>query len=646
MRPFNGMYGSGWRKGLLVFIVYFYFLIFGEFAFLELAQRHGHTGLALDTLLAVLGAGGITGSVLTLVWPKRYQGMLAIGLGLCACGGFVAVRALGLGIFLLAGWVSGLGMGLATVSLVVLLARSKLRSTAMIIGWGTGLAYFCCNIPACLHATPESQTLWASLAALVGVLVVGLRYEDEAKNIPRKESQPWHYAIVIVWLMLLVWVDSAMFWVIGHNLDLRAVTWGMPALNWLIAITHLLGALVSGWLLQRGHWRGVLLAATVLLLGAGAILHQAEAPRFVVLIYAFGVSLYSVLLVFLPVYGLGATPLSASGKSSVLQRAVATFVVAGWIGSAMAIGMVQEVKEIPLGFLFAVTLIAGGLWFVLLPHTQRRFWPLLRQGMLLLLVGISVARVYHNETRWDASRSTDVANMVALGRRVYIEEGCIHCHSQYLREGTEDTRHWGAPTDLESTLKQRPPLIGNRRQGPDLSTVGLRRSRVWNELHLKEPRAVVPGSRMPSYAHLFSGESLRGRWLLDYLQSLDTVDDEHGSEMRAQWIPTSEAWQSASLERGRSFYMQHCIQCHGRKGRGDGMLSKAFIPSPRDLVREKWRYIPQDDWDALARVIRYGVPGTSMPGHETLAEIDIASLVLLVKDFRVQAPVAHARVTR
>lgn len=115
---------------------------------------------------------------------------------------------------------------------------------------------------------------------------------------------------------------------------------------------------------------------------------------------------------------------------------------------------------------------------------------------------------------------------VALGRAVYVSEGCLHCHSQYVRPVGLDTELWGPPTDPDQALAQRPVLIGNRRQGPDLANVGLRRDRTWNRLHLENPGSVSPGSRMPSYAHLFRAGDTRGEALLSYLEALqpDTAE--------------------------------------------------------------------------------------------------------------------------
>jgi len=110
--------------------------------------------------------------------------------------------------------------------------------------------------------------------------------------------------------------------------------------------------------------------------------------------------------------------------------------------------------------------------------------------------------------------------LVRRGREVYVAEGCIHCHSQYVRPGTGDVEGWGPARPLQELERQRPPLFGNRRQGPDLLNVGARRTPEWLRLQLQSPRSVVPGSRMPAYAHLFRAGRPEGEALLAYLLSL------------------------------------------------------------------------------------------------------------------------------
>ena len=111
-------------------------------------------------------------------------------------------------------------------------------------------------------------------------------------------------------------------------------------------------------------------------------------------------------------------------------------------------------------------------------------------------------------------------SLVQEGRRVYIAEGCIHCHSQYVRPGTVDEERYGEAQPLSQLERQRPPLFGNRRQGPDLMNVGSRRNAEGLRWQLMAPRTVMAGSRMPSYAHLFRTGQTKGEALVAYLLSL------------------------------------------------------------------------------------------------------------------------------
>jgi len=150
---------------------------------------------------------------------------------------------------------------------------------------------------------------------------------------------------------------------------------------------------------------------------------------------------------------------------------------------------------------------------------MRRRWVGYSLAGLVAGLGFSWS-LSREELNAPAERDLDA---VDRGRLVYIAEGCIHCHSQYVRpEGVgRDAELWGPPTSPERALEQRPVLIGNRRQGPDLANVGMRRPKEWNRLHLINPGRLVPGSRMPSFAHLFdSGNEDRGETLLAYLDSL------------------------------------------------------------------------------------------------------------------------------
>jgi len=180
-----------------------------------------------------------------------------------------------------------------------------------------------------------------------------------------------------------------------------------------------------------------------------------------------------------------------------------------------------------------------------------------------------------------------------------------------------------------------PPLHGVRRQGPDLANVANRRSASWQRLHLIDPRAVSPASRMPSYAHLFALAGGRGDDVVAYLGSLGaTTGPERFRDLQARPIQLDAA---ASPDRGRELFALYCARCHGRLGRGDGVLASAFAHQPGlDLGRGTFALVSFGPGigsfgEGLARVIRFGVPGTSMPGHEHLEDREVSALVAHVR---------------
>ena len=95
-------------------------------------------------------------------------------------------------------------------------------------------------------------------------------------------------------------------------------------------------------------------------------------------------------------------------------------------------------------------------------------------------------------------------------------------------------------------------------------------------------------------------------------------------------------------------YHSECAACHGVDGSGDGLAARFLFPRPRNLRSEPYRIVTTqnaiaDDRD-IARVIRRGLPGTSMPAFPELNEQEIAELVKTVNSFRqadLREPPAH-----
>ena len=70
------------------------------------------------------------------------------------------------------------------------------------------------------------------------------------------------------------------------------------------------------------------------------------------------------------------------------------------------------------------------------------------------------------------------SGMAERGRKIYVANGCVYCHSQQVRAdyaGSDIERKWGtrrsAPRDY---IFDRPVLLGVARMGPDLANVGKR----------------------------------------------------------------------------------------------------------------------------------------------------------------------------
>ncbi|MBY0507945.1 MAG: cbb3-type cytochrome c oxidase subunit II [Bryobacteraceae bacterium] len=96
----------------------------------------------------------------------------------------------------------------------------------------------------------------------------------------------------------------------------------------------------------------------------------------------------------------------------------------------------------------------------------------------------------------------------AKGREIYINQGCIYCHTQQVRMkgyGADIRRGWGTRRSVpRDYLMDRPHQLGTMRTGPDLASIGARQpSAEWHALHLYNPQITSPGSVMPRFEYFF-----------------------------------------------------------------------------------------------------------------------------------------------
>lgn len=136
------------------------------------------------------------------------------------------------------------------------------------------------------------------------------------------------------------------------------------------------------------------------------------------------------------------------------------------------------------------------------------------------------------EETWGEPDAATYSEVLRRGRDLYVGQACWHCHSQYIREVSNEAQRFGPPTvaqDYQNALNQ-PHLWGTRRVGPDLSREGGLRSNDWHIAHMINPKDVAPSSVMPSYAFWFEEDGTPkkdGFAILAYLQWLGT--DMEGS---------------------------------------------------------------------------------------------------------------------
>lgn len=136
------------------------------------------------------------------------------------------------------------------------------------------------------------------------------------------------------------------------------------------------------------------------------------------------------------------------------------------------------------------TLLASMTGLVLLPDNQLRPTPPVK-----------------DEDR-DITLPVGYYGDIEEGRRVYMDLGCIYCHTQQVRPegfGADLERGWGMRRSVaRDYIYDEPPLMGTMRTGPDLMNIGARQpSAEWHYLHLYNPQITSPGSIMPPHGFLF-----------------------------------------------------------------------------------------------------------------------------------------------
>ncbi|HEY4245510.1 MAG TPA: hypothetical protein VGM64_01575 [Lacunisphaera sp.] len=335
---------------------YAYFLLFAQFGFLKALQiaAAGKQGVMMP-VLATMGGAGILGSVLAAFVFTMARARRWLIAGFVVCGGAAGLSLAGTspGLSFAVAVLIGGGTALVTVTLAGLL-WSVLGGwrVGTIIGLGTGLAYGFSSLPGIFDASPIVQAQLSLLVALIGAIAaLGLVPGAVARDALDFDCSSPGIALWVLLFLLLVWLDSAAFYGFQRAPSFGGEMWAEKSQLALVAVAHLLAAVLAGVALDRG-WLGrtVAVAAAVLVFACVTLANRWLGVANVASIYAAAVSIYSVALVFY----------AANSRSA--RVAATVYAAAGWGGSALGIGFAEGRLTVP-GWIVAMVaiLIAVGV---------------------------------------------------------------------------------------------------------------------------------------------------------------------------------------------------------------------------------------------------------------------------------------------
>ncbi|MDZ7579118.1 MAG: cbb3-type cytochrome c oxidase subunit II [Deltaproteobacteria bacterium] len=255
--------------------------------------------------------------------------------------------------------------------------------------------------------------------------------------------------------------------------------------------------------------------------------------------------------------------------------------------------------------------------------------------ILALIVFIMVFMPYAQQDTTPSEIWRDRVQVEREGRKIYVANGCVYCHSQSIR-----AIDWGFGAERIAQagdyVSDEPILLGSQRTGVDLSQAGGEHPDDWHIAHFINPRTTRPSSIMPPFRWLGKEKIIT---LTQYIQSLGFKQAdvrmerqrywkqkaieayEAGPDVNARWLAEQvpEGWRNipnpypttpAGLQRGHKIYQEFCLGCHGPIGDGMGPAQPWIYPPPLNFTILKGREI---SGGIIYYQLMNGITGTAMP---------------------------------
>ncbi|HEU5077654.1 MAG TPA: cbb3-type cytochrome c oxidase subunit II [Opitutaceae bacterium] len=275
---------------------------------------------------------------------------------------------------------------------------------------------------------------------------------------------------------------------------------------------------------------------------------------------------------------------------------------------------------------------------------------------LSLTIVVAIVPALRNQTNYaPLPNSAPLSADAVAGKRLYIANGCVACHTQQVRNVAMD-RIWGDRPSIAADYagnrrtdlwRNTATLMGTERTGPDLTSIGSRQpSAAWHLLHLYNPRSVVPASIMPAYPWLFEEKAKpdahdvvvnvpspfkpqagsivakpEALQLVAYLLALKQTPLPDGSATPAFLYQraatnvgspaTGGELRPAGLD-GAALYASNCQACHQANGEG---LKGAFPPLKGSPI------VTDDNPERIITIIMKGYTGRESEGFPPMPPI-------------------------